>query len=110
MLNVNVLKSKIQEGFTAIYKPAIEQVILATMPQKSKLGDEMAKRLSETWDELTAEPMAEIIANAIDFYIKNANITGTLLTYGSPGAHSGSFIAAPTPTVAGKIPNTLGIS
>jgi len=110
MLNVNTLKQQIQQGFNDIYKPAVEQVILALMPQKTNSGDELAKRISETWDELTAEPMAEIIANAIDYYIKNATITGTLLTYGSPGSHIGTFSPAPTPITAGKIPNTLGIS
>ena len=110
MLNVNTLKQQIQQGFTEIYKPALETIILNSYPKTSNSGKKKAAEMAKTWDELTAEPMAEIIANAIDYYIKNANITGTLITYGSPGTHTGRVVAAPTPIVAGKIPNTLGIS
>ena len=47
--------------------------------------------------------------NAIDYYVKNISISGTVLTTGSPVAQQAVIIPAPTPVVAGVIPNTLKI-
>ena len=38
------------------------------------------------------------------------NITGTIITAGSPSTQVAKISPAPTPITGGKIPNTLGIS
>lgn len=110
MLNVNTLKTQIQCGLQRIYEPAIEQVVLMLFPEKTNQTDELAKDMAASFVEMTAEPMAEILANAIHYYVKNIDITGKLITTGSPGTHICNISAAPNPISAGKIPNTLGIS
>jgi hypothetical protein len=110
MLKPNDLKKQIEYGLKNIYEPAIEQIILMTFPEKSDTGDNMAKDMAASFVEMTAEPMAEILSSAIDYYVKNITITGNLITTGSPGLHTCSITPAPNPLTAGKIPNTLGIS
>ena len=53
--------------------------------------------------------LAQLIANAIDYYVKNISITGTIITVGSMVTQTAMIAPAPTPVVAGAIPNTLGI-
>ena len=110
MLKVNDLKHQIQIGLSGIYKPAFERVFNMMFPEKTEYGEELAKNMAETFDELTAEPLADLLANAIDYYVKNITITGTLITTGAPTTHTCSIVPAPNPVSAGKIPNTLGIS
>ena len=110
MLKVDDLKKQIQSALSDIYKPAIKQVILGTFPEKTKMGDEMAETLANTFDELTAEPMADLLSAAIDYYVKNITNTGTIITAGSPFTQTAQIVPSPTPVTAGKIPNTLGIS
>ena len=76
---------------------------------ESELGKEKAKEFAETFDELVTEQLAKLIANAIDYYIKNISITGTIITTGSPVTQMAVIAPAPVPSTAGKIPNTLGI-
>jgi hypothetical protein len=54
--------------------------------------------------------LADNIANAIDYYIKNMAITGTIITVGSPVTQTAVITSMPTPVANGKVPNTLGIS
>lgn len=110
MLDVDKLKDQIQEGIQNTVIPAIERIELLRLPQQTAEGNEMAKNVADTFDELVSEALADIIANAIDYYIKNMNITGTLITNGSPSTHTCKISPAPTPITGGKIPNTLGIS
>ena len=110
MLNMEALKSQIKFGLTNVYKPAIEQAVLMTFPEKSDLGDEMAKNIADAFDDMTAEQFADILAGAIDYYVRNIDVTGMLITTGSPGTHTCTISAADKPIKAGKIPNTLGIS
>ena len=110
MLQVDDLKKQIQSGLTEIYKPAIERIVIMLFPEKSDLRDEMAKDISEAFDDMTSEPMAEVLANAIDYYVKNITITGTIITTGSPVTQTAQIVQSQAPVSAGKIPNTLGIS
>ena len=109
-LKIDDLKKQIKFGLTNVYKPAIEQAVLMTFPEKSNLGDEMAKNIANAFDEMTSEQFADILASAIDYYVKNIDVTGMLITTGSPGTHTCKISAPPTPIMGGKIPNTLGIS
>jgi hypothetical protein len=110
MLNADKLKDQIKQGIESIVIPAIEEMIKVSYPQQSSSGDERAKDMADTFNELVSEPLADIIANAIDSYIKNMAITGTLITSGSPTTHVCSISSMPTPVTNGKVPNTLGVS
>ena len=109
-LKVDDLKKQIKFGLTNVYKPAIERIVLMMFPEKTAFSDDLAKDMANTFDEMTAEPMAEILSAAIDYYVKNIDVTGMLITTGSPGTHTCKISAPPTPLMGGKIPNTLGIS
>lgn len=110
MLNVDGLKEQIMQTIKDVVIPAIKEIELARQPNKSDLGDKMAQQIADTFDELVTEPLADNLANAIDYYIKNMNITGTVITVGSPVTQTATIVASPTPITGGKIPNTLGIS
>ena len=110
MLKINDLKKQIQIGLKDVYKPAVERAFLMMFPEKTEYGDELCKNIAETFVDLTAEPMADILAGAIDYYVRNITITGTLITTGAPTTHMCNITPSPTPITAGKIPNTLGIS
>jgi hypothetical protein len=60
---------------------------------------------------LIAEPLAERLSTAIDYYIKSGCISGTIITVGGPTTQTATIspINLGNPT-AGKVPNTLGIS
>lgn len=110
MLKVNDLKTQIKAGLTNIYRPAIRRSVMMMFPNESEYAEELADDIAETFDELTSDQFADLLANAIDYYVKNITISGTLITSGSPTTHTCSIVASPTPITAGKIPNTLGIS
>ena len=110
MLKVDTLKKQIKQALTDIYKPAVKEVVLTMFPNKSKINDEIAEKMADAFDELTSDAMAEALAKAIDYYVHNIDITGTIITVGSPATQTAKIVAAPMPITAGKIPNTLGIS
>ena len=110
MLKVDDLESQLKTALKNIIPPAIEQCKLAEYPMDSELGKSRAKAFADTFDELVSEELAKLIASAIDYYVKNMNITGTIITSGSPSTHVAKISPAPTPITGGKIPNTLGIS
>ena len=109
MLNVDKLKDNIKQSIQEIVIPAIKEIELARQPIKSEVGDKMAEQIANTFDELVSEPLADNIANAIDYYVKNAQIFGTIITVGSPVTQTAVVNSTPTPVTNGKIPNTLGI-
>ena len=94
MLKPDDLKTAIKSALTSIYKPAVEELVLGLLSDKTTAGDEMAKDIAERFDASTSDQMAELLSSAIDYYVKNISV----------------IVAAPTPISAGKIPNTLGIS
>ena len=110
MLNVDGLKNQIMQIIKDVLVPAIKELELARQPNKSDVGDKQAEQIAQTFDELISEPLADNLANAIDYYIKNISITGTIITTGSPVTHTAVITSMPTPVTNGKVPNTLGIS
>ena len=110
MLNVEGLKDNIKQMIQDIVIPAVKEIELARQAVKSDAGDKMAEQIAETFDDLVTEPLAENLANAIDYYVKNIAITGTIITSGSPVTQTAIITSMPTPVVNGKVPNTLGIS
>lgn len=110
MLDVDKLKDQIKTGIQNTVIPAIERIELKKQPTTSELGNEQAKEVATVFDEMVSEALADILANAIDYYVKNMNITGTIITVGGPTTQTATIAPAPTPITGGKIPNTFGIS
>lgn len=109
MLKVDDLESQLKTAFSNTIPPAIKQIILAELPTKTATGDELAERVANIFDDLVSAQLAKLVAYAIDYYVKNAAITGTIITTGSPTMQTAKIFSSPTPTINGKIPNTLGI-
>ena len=109
MLKPDVLKQNLLDLFNPTLPVAFEQAFLEMMPEKTEAGSEAAKKFGETVKKLLAEQWAETIAQAIDYYVKNAQIFGNLITNGSPTTHFCSINSTPMPATNGAIPNTLGI-
>lgn len=110
MLKVDDLKSQIQSALSAYIPAALQTCLLNQQPEKSEQSTKMAKEFAETFDKLVSEPLAESLANAIDYYIKNADITGTIITIGNKFTQTAKIMPSPTPITGGKIPNTFGIN
>jgi len=109
MLKVDDLQSQLEVAIRNTVTPTIKQMVLQLMPEKTKEGDELAERISQTFDDLVSESLSTLMAQAIDYYVKNASITGTLITVGSPVTQVANVFSMPTPVLNGVIPNTLGI-
>ena len=110
MLNVEGLKNQLKQTIQEIIIPAIKEIELARQSVKSEAGNKLAQQIADTFDDLVTEPLAENLANTIDYYVKNISITGTIITTGSPITQTAVITSMKTPVVNGKIPNTLGIS
>lgn len=109
MLNPDNLEKQIKNALEQYLPVAFEQAILTLMPGKSKEGDEMAKNFGNTVSKLLAEPLASSLAAAIDYYVKNISISGTIITTGSPVTQQ-SIISSPSPLTNGIVPNSLKIT
>lgn len=103
------LENQIKCAFQNIIPPAIERCKLGEYQMESDIAKKKAKEYADTFDELLSADLAKLIANAIDYYVKNMWITGQIITVGGPVTQMAMIAPAPTPVVAGKIPNTLGI-
>jgi len=109
MLKPNVLQQQLADLFHATIPTAFEQAFLQIQTERSESGDAMAKKIGQTLDDMLSDKWAETIAQAIDYYVKNAQIFGNLITYGSPTTHTCQINSTPVPATNGAIPNTLGI-
>lgn len=109
MLNVATLELNIKQAFDEVFPPAFERAMLEMMPQKSDDGDKKAKNFAQTVTDLIAGDMASRLASAIDYYVRNANVYGSILTVGSPYVHTAVLTTIPVGTGGGSIPNMLGI-
>ena len=108
MLNIETLKDKINEAVTTFLEPALREAYKTTLPVKSDEGTTMAETFAKTATELFAEPFADALAGAVDYYVRSISIQGTIITTGSPMTQT-AVIASPQPATNGKIPNSLGI-
>lgn len=109
MLKVSDLESQIEAALNSTLPKAIETCKLGEFPEDSDMGKEHAKKVADTFKEMVCPQLAKLLAGAIDYYVKNISITGTILTTGSPVAQQAIIMMAPMPSTAGVIPNTLGI-
>ena len=109
MLKPDVLQQNLADLFHATIPTTIEQAVLQFFPEKSEDADNTAKKIAQTIDDMISDKWAETMAQAIDYYVKNAQIFGNLITYGSPTTHTCQINSTPMPATNGAIPNTLGI-
>ena len=111
MLDKNALKDNIEAGLRDIVAPAIEECILRTYPGKSDIGDKTAEQFKLNFDKLVSEQLAEVLASAIDYYVRNIEIYGKI--WSSPLIPHSMFQAKinsfSMPMLNGTIPNSLGI-
>ena len=108
MLNEKKLCEEIQKAFEETLPAAFEQAMLTTFPGTSDVGSDIAKQFGKSLNDAISEPLAQRLAAAIDYYVRNITIYGTLITYGAPTTHTCS-INSPSPLTNGKVPNSLGI-
>ena len=54
MLNADKLQKELQDSIHNIVVPAIERLELKRMPSSSKEGEELAKDIADTFDELVS--------------------------------------------------------
>ena len=108
MLNVVRLEQEITKAFKEVFPTALETAFKQTLPEKTNDGDQKSKEFADTFTKLIAEDMGKRLANAIDYYIKNANIYGTIITMGGPFSQT-AVIQSPSPVTNGKVPNSFGL-
>jgi hypothetical protein len=109
MLKPQVLEQQLKDMFNQTIPVAFERAFLELFPEKTDAGDKQAKQFAKTIDDLLSEQWAKTIAQAIDYYVKNAQIFGTIITAGSPTSQVAVINSTPVPVTNGAIPNTLGI-
>ena len=109
MLKLSTLQNEIQSAIEEIFPGALEEAYRATLPRKSKKGDTAAKRFGEVFTKQASKPLAQMLAQAIDYHVRSISISGWLLTYGSPGTHT-CTINSPSPITNGVVPNSLKIN
>lgn len=108
MLDVSALQKSLQTAFEEVLPSAFKEVMKAISPVKSSDMEDKADAVEKMVKELISEDLSTRIAYAIDYYIKNANVYGTIITVGSPTTQTAS-IQSPSPLINGKVPNSLGI-
>ena len=109
MLDKDTLKENLANGLSTIVRPAIEECFKRMWPGKSNIGDSSAESFANNFDEMVSEQLAEVFASAIDYYVKNIEINGTIITMGSPTTQTAKINGMSTPILNGVVPNTLGI-
>ena len=108
MLVVSELEKALTRSLEEVLPSALEEGFKHVLPCTSKSGNKAAKEFGESITKMIAEPLGGRIANAIDYYIKNADVYGQIITVGSPTTQT-ARIESPSPLTNGKVPNTLGI-
>lgn len=108
MLKVDKLESEIKKAFDETLPGAFEQAVLLIFPEKSKTGDDIAKKFGETANDLISGPLAQRLAAAIDYHVRSATIYGTIITVGGMVTQT-AMINSPSAITNGSVPNSLGI-
>ena len=109
MLNPQTLAEYISNSIRTLVCPAIKQCLLNSYPMKSDIGDQIAENFANNFDDLVSDQLGTCIAEAIDYYIKNAELYGTIITVGSPTTQTAKLLPSPMPMINGSVPNSIGI-
>lgn len=110
MLNKDELRSQIQSSLDTHFKAACEEAVAKLMPRPTKNGNKRIKAFAESFTNIIAENLSTCLAESIDYYIRNIELHGTVVTVGSPTTQTAIINCTPTPTINGTIPNTLHIT
>lgn len=108
MLQVGELEKALTRSLEEVLPSALEEAFKHVLPNTTKSGNKIAKEFGQCVSDMISEPLGTRFANAIDYYVKNADVYGQLITVGSPSTHT-CKIESPSPLTNGKVPNTLGI-
>ena len=103
------LKEDFKSALEDILPGAIENGMLQTFLIRNDDAKEICKNVAETITDLVADPLADRFAGAIDAYVKCMDITGTIITAGSPVTQTAVILTTTVPTTNGLVPNTLGV-
>lgn len=109
MLNKSELESQIKSSFDEHFKNACEQAVAKLMPVPTKNGEKRIKEFAECFTKIIADNLSTCLAEAIDYYVKNIELHGTIITVGSPTTQTAKIDCTPNPTANFAIPNCLGI-
>lgn len=108
MLQVNELEKALTRSLEEVLPSALEEAFKHILPCTSEDGNAKAKEFGQCISDMISSPLGSRFANAIDYYIKNADVFGQIITVGSPTTQI-ARIESPSPLTNGKVPNTLGI-
>lgn len=108
MLQVGELEKALTRSLEEVLPSALEEAFKHILPNSSEAGNDKAKEFGQCITDMISEPLGIRFANAIDYYVKNADIYGQIITVGSPTTQTAK-IESPSPLTNGKVPNTLGI-
>lgn len=108
MLQVGELEKALTRSLEEVLPSALEEAFKHVLPCTSEDGNEKAKEFGQCISDMISEPLGTRFANAIDYYVKNADVYGQIITVGSPTTQT-ARIESPSPLTNGKVPNTLGI-
>lgn len=110
MLQPDKLKKQLLDSFDSILPSAFEEAYKATMQLETDKGNELAKTFANTLKDLINENLAEAMANAIDYYIRQVQIDGKCLLYGvvTAGSPVTQTQSAPLPLTITTLPVGMG--
>lgn len=106
MLDPIVLQQQIQGALRPL-SVAIEQSFSRLFPLQTKKDKETLKAIKADFETLVLNQVSIMLAYAIDSYIKNANITGMILTAGGPHSQMATITSSPLSKGGGLEPNNL---
>ena len=110
MLNSNSLASDFKSIFDDVLQPAIESAMRSMTGEETENSIKTAEMFAENLTEMLSKPLADRLAATIDHYIKSGQLSGTIITAGSPFTQTAVIVPDPMGmATSGKIPNTLGI-
>ena len=104
--NKEWLAGQIKEIFEQIVGPAINDAIKSQWDTPSKLGIRTADTFEETFIGESAEPFANAFAEALYSFAVNGDITGTIVTIGTPTTQYAKLLELGQ-IEKGKVPNSL---
>ena len=113
MLNNVQLKADLKNTFSQILPNAIEVCMRSTFTEMTDQSQKMCAEFAERFDSMVSDQLAERMADIIDQYVKSMCIYGNIITAGSPATQTAIInpggVVNVANTVAGKIPNILGV-
>lgn len=108
MLVKATLQTQLEQSFNIIFPNAFEQVFKNILPVDSKDGKDAAKEFGKTVADMVSGPLADALASAIDYYVHNISLSGTIITAGTPVTQTAIVVPQP-PLTAGIVPNSLKV-